>query len=976
MSASMRGRRPVFPFLLALLLFPPGAVAGQQWLVLERDEFTFIYPRPLSGLVPRLAVQAESALAFLETVFDYCPSEPITIVLRDARDTGGGRATSLPHNRVDLEVAPFDLDYEFTRFDQQYRWVLSHELVHVVIGDQAAQRERALRGLLGKVMPASPEPLTVPFALLTSPGRMTPIWHQEGVAVFMETWLNGGFGRVLGAFDEMFFRTLVAEDRPFMPRDALDFADDDSYLLGTSAYLYGARFIADLAQQHGVAALIAWLRVPSGETRIDFRAGFEHAFGLDLDRAWDAFEQRERAFQQNNLTRLAQAPFTPLASRAEPQGWVGQPYRVGSDVVFVRHGPDRLASVERLDLVRNRFETIADLPTPRLVEVAATAYDPTTQSFYFTTHNDRGYRDLKRLDLRTGQVRRLHRQVRLVSLAIDPTTRDLWGVAVQSGRALLVYSAYPYESPQPVTALLPGTLLGHLAVSPGGREMAATLHRPDGRRSLILIDLPASRERERLVFRTLSDVGSPEHPAWSGDGATLYWDAYTNGVSNLFRMRLPDGVTEPLSHVPSGLFRPLWLGPGKLFAFRFTAEGFEPVTLDERPAARLPAVAFRGQQVLARNPELKQWRLHPPQPEPQAKVLRGERTYCGICSLRLDGLIPTLNAAGGTPAAGFFAQYTDPLDQHRILLRAATTGRSGDLHLGLSYEYRDRVELLLEHTPAYFYDLLNQPPAARGGWRARTAYKHWWIYDRPTKLAQWFALDWEDRPVDPDEAFDGVIGSGRFLTAETRLAAASTRRSIGSVDDERGLLANFSLGLPYDLDSGASALRVATDVTWLRPVLHPHNILRVQLAGGDQSGSELNGAARFRVGGFGNQALEQGTVNRHREPESLPGVPYRSLVARRYLKVGLEKQSPPIHLRRRLGFAHYAEAVWGNLFVQTLALDDGEDSSTWHSAGMQLNLRLQHFYTLQSTLSSGLAHAWNNRGDRDHEVFLSWKLFR
>ncbi len=977
-------RRRARPWLLALLILHPGvgAADGQRWLRQDRGDFRFIYPERLSHLVPTVAGRAEVALAALSRLFHYRPSEPIVLVLRDGRDADGRTATTLPHNRVELEVAPLDLDYEFARYGDHHGWLTSHELTHVVVGDQAARRERTLRGWLGKVAPVSPEPVSVPFALLTSPGRMTPLWHQEGVAVFMETWLNGGLGRVLGAFDEMYFRTLVASGDAFPARAALDFADDDSFLLSTGAYLLGSRFIAELAAEHGVDTLLGWLRAPADALPLDFPAGFKRAFGVDLDTAWRDFERRERAHQQANLARLAVVPFTPVqpltALPAAAFGWVGRPHLHGGEVLFARHAADALAAVVRLDLGSGRVERLADLPTPRLVEVAQTALDPAARTLWFTVQNDRGYRDLRRVGLEDGRVDKVRANVRITSMTVEPGTGVLWAVASHNGGAVLMRGEHPAAGLETVTLLAPGVVLGHLAMAPTGAAIAATLHRPSGLRELILIDPAASRTRGTLVFRSVSTVGSPEHPSWSPDGRTLYWNAYASGVSNLFRLRLADGgpeaEPEPLTHVPDGLFHPLWLAPGRLFAFRFTPTGFAPVSVAERPVAALPAIVFAGQRALARNPELRDWAL-PPDAPPNAQS-SAERRYCGLCALRLDTLVPTLSDSSGQPMPGLFAQFTDLLNRHRVLLRLGAAD-AGGTQFGLSYEYLDQLELRFEHRPSSFYDVFNARPAERDGWYARIAGRHWWLDDRPTTVSQWLSLDWEERALDPTAT--GVAttpGLGRFLTLGTALEAVSLRRSIGAVDDEVGWRLDTSAELPVDLDGGDQAWRLALAASVLRPVGHPHNIVRLSVAGGVQGGAALGGTARFRLGGFGNQALEPDDTERFREPESLPGLPYRSLPAERFLKVAVEDQTPPLRLGRRLGFHHYAEDCWANLFLQGVALNDGAEDSRWLSAGVQVNLGLWHYFTLESTLSAGLAYALSDNGEQDTGAFLSWKLFR
>jgi hypothetical protein len=90
------------------------------------------------------------------------------------------------------------------------------------VNDLASGSEAFSRSIFSKVAPEQVQPLTVFYSLLTNYSRYTPRWHQEAIAVFMETWLSGGFGRTLGNFDEMYFRTLVIDGREFPSFQTID----------------------------------------------------------------------------------------------------------------------------------------------------------------------------------------------------------------------------------------------------------------------------------------------------------------------------------------------------------------------------------------------------------------------------------------------------------------------------------------------------------------------------------------------------------------------------------------------------------------------------------------------------------------------------------------------------------------------------------------------------------------------------------
>ena len=140
----------------------------------------------------------------------------------DVSDFGFGATTTVPENYIRIEIEPLELGYEVVPYSERFQWLLSHELVHIVVNDMASNFESSVRSILGKVSPDKVQPLTVFYSLLTNHNRYTPRWYQEAIAVFIETWFSGGYGRVLGSFDEMYFRSLVKDKRSFASESEIE----------------------------------------------------------------------------------------------------------------------------------------------------------------------------------------------------------------------------------------------------------------------------------------------------------------------------------------------------------------------------------------------------------------------------------------------------------------------------------------------------------------------------------------------------------------------------------------------------------------------------------------------------------------------------------------------------------------------------------------------------------------------------------
>src|SRR5690606_26329800 len=104
------------------------------------------------------------------------------------------------------------------------------------------------------------------YSLLTNHNRYTPRWYQEAIAVFIETWFSGGYGRLLGNFDEMYFRTVVNEGLSFPSDVELEnYTSHTTIFLENILYTYGIRFIGHLVDKYGVDKLIDWFSLQPDE---------------------------------------------------------------------------------------------------------------------------------------------------------------------------------------------------------------------------------------------------------------------------------------------------------------------------------------------------------------------------------------------------------------------------------------------------------------------------------------------------------------------------------------------------------------------------------------------------------------------------------------------------------------------------------------------------------------------------------------
>lgn len=955
-----------------------------DWFEKESEHFKIIYRKNHSHLVNHLLSSAENTLIELMKIFDYKPSEKIIIGTYDVSDYGFSTTTTIPQNYIRLEIEPLEPGYEVVPYNERYQWLLSHELVHIVVNDQTSGVESLFRKVFGKVIPEKTIPLTVAYSLLTNYQRYTPRWYQEAIAVFIETWFSGGYGRILGNFDEMYFRSLLLEGKKFRTQLQLETIDThNSFLLETLFYLYGARFISYLSIEYGAENVIKWFKEIPGKPYLGFESKFKTVFGKDFNRAWYDFIVYEKDFQKKNIEILKSSKLTGKYNiTKEKFGWTTQPYydKFTNSMIFGYHRPHELATLQQLDLSSGISKDLNSLPTPSIVQVASTAFDESNGLFFYTTNNNQLYRDIWVYDIAEDEKKLLFENSRIGDLAISSDSHDLWGVQHEGGIATLVVSPYPYQEINSVVTFSLGDELFNLSIDKTGSQLAAILKRSSGQQSLIIANLQDILEGSEFNYKIISSSGTPENPSWSNDGDFIFWNAYTNGVSNIYRYSFNDESIKAISHCISGLFKPIEISPDSLFAFEFTTEGFAPVLLKNKPALHLPAIKYMGQKIIDRDPQVFDWVLPNAETVSDPLEFGKEKGYNGLSNLKIQSIVPVVSGFQNQVVFGLFTHVSDPMLHHDFIMEFGfsplhETPSYPSFHIRLKYDYMQKFYVELSHHGPEFFDLFNSRKRGMLGTRLRLNYTHYWLYNNPHKIKQTMALT----------LYSGVefindnlvrVSEPDFGVFVTNINSKDLRKSIGSSDYEHGnnTFLTFTLyGTNFDAPEYAlnTYLEFSNFSTWL----WHHNVMHVKFAGGYLLDNEELVQARFYFGGFGNRAIDNDEIRQFRRVFRFPGLPIYKLDTDRFLKILIENDFPPVRIGSIAVGDQLLNHIDFSIFTQAMVTKSSYLGNYWVDLGAQVDIKLEHWYNLESTFSMGIAKAWSDKTN-DWEWFLSLKLLK
>jgi hypothetical protein len=973
---------------LALLALVGAAPLRGQVEALETKDLRLIYFGGIhSFLAPYLSQCFENALAQHCLTFGYQPREKITVFLHDFNDYGNGGASAVPNDRVFIAMAPLNYVMDIIPGNERLNWMMHHELVHIITTDQAHGSDRFFRALFfGKVEPSADQPLSMLYSYLTNPRDCSPSWYKEGIATFMETWRSGGHGRAQSSYDEMVFRALVGGKGRIYDLLGLESAATRiNFQVGVNAYLYGTRFDSYLALRYGPENLIRWVSRRAG-SKASFAAQFRAVYGMPLRRAWGEWISWEKEFQKANLERLGATPLTPCQPLTRrPLGYVSRPFwdPEAKRIYVAVNYPGQVAYIAAIDPESGTVRKLHSLKGPDLFFVTSLAFDRRNGVLFFTNDND-DWRDLLRLDLRSGRAHKLMHDCRIGDLAFNAADGSLWGVRHYNGISTLVRIPPPFRKWHQVYSWPYGQDVFDIDISPDGALLAAALTEPSGRQSLIKMET-TSLLAGTPTIETISDFenSSPADFVFAGDSRTLYGSSTYSGVANIYRCDLQTKEIQVLSNTDTGLFHPLPYSADELLAFRYTADGFLPVKIPMATGLQVQSIAFLGQEIVNKYPQLKAWKAPPPSAvDIKAATLRqGKYSLFGHMAVR--SIIPIVEGYKESAAIGLHASLSDPVGLNSLDLTAsyspdAALAARERLHLKAALSL-SALTFTATHNNADFYDLFGNAASntktSFKGQSLAVQYKKNLIFDEPSRssdysleLAGYFNLERLPDYQNVAAAFE------RLFSLSLNYDYKYMRTSLGAIDYEKGLQFQGFLGSYYVNSRLYPRLHAELDLGLPLPLRHSSLWLRG--SAGRVFGDRGEPFANFYFGGFGNNWLDHRSAKRYRSFFSFPGTEINALSGRTYGKLLLEWNLPPLVFKQLGVPSFYANWLGASFFAGGLLTDP--DSSRWRrriaDAGGQVDIRIMMLSTYQFTLSAGYAWAFESGKNTTHEWMVSLKI--
>jgi len=969
--------------LIGYFLLNGANVSAQLINHIKVDNLDLIYfGKRYTYLLPHVLQTYENAMAFNSNCWNY-KDKYTSVLLNDFEDAGHAGAIAMPFSQVQIGIEPYGFAFSIIPSNERFQWLFNHELTHIVMADKPNSQDAFYRKLFqGKVRRNEEKPLSAVWSYLTTPRWYSPRWYQEGVACFMETWMSGGLGRAMGTYDEMYFRSIVNEQKPLYSLVGLETEGTSiDFQVGANSYLYGSRFVTYLAYRYGIDKLKAFY-IRSDDSKAFYASQFKKVYERSVQSVWKDWIDWEKQFQKENTDLIKSYPITSFKNiTSKPLGSVSNyGYNPSTGKLYAAiNYPGIVSQIAEIDRYTGKIRKIATLDSPVMYYSTDLTYNPLKEKIYISEQNNK-HRNLVEVDIQSGKKKVLNPMTKTGSLAFNPADQSLWGVRHDNGYSVLVKIPEPYDQVIPIYTASFGKALFDISISNKGDKLIASLSGIKGEQSIILFDIK-ELEQGKTRFRTVYSLeeNTLTQFKFSNDDQYLIGTSYFTGVSNIWRINLNYSAFELLSNTETGYFMPLQLNNDSLLALKFYRDGMIPGILPIKVIVDANSINYLGNLVHQKCPEVEGWALSPASSVKRDSSPVLDEAYHPLAQMRLANAYPDIAGFKETVALGYRLNWRDPMGLSNL-----------DLFLAISpwsqYEKKQKIHAMLDWTywnwhltanynKTHFYDLFGPTKRSRSGYSIGLNYKREFSQKTPFKSFYDFGLStYGDLEVLP--GYQNITSPIRdFQAATATYGLSKLRKTLGGVMDEMGYSWDMNTSVYLAKGELFPSFVSNQDFGFLIPNMK-NTSFWIRNSIGQSLGNRQSGLSYFYFGGFRNNYIDWQPSEQYRNALAFPGAEIDGIQAYNYMKTMGELNLRPLRLRNVGVSWLYPTFIKSSIFGTHLMtnFDKPADLSHIFNLGAQMDIQLVMFSYLKTTWSVGYARKFENGKPNSDQLMLSLKL--
>lgn len=600
--------------------------------------FVIYFHRGEEALAARLALLVEDVRVQVGQALGLEPPALTHVILADQSELANGWATPLPRNIVFLTAAVPPGSSFIGRTDDWLRLVFTHEYTHIVHLDLSRGWSTLARGVFGR----SP---------LAFPNLWLPQWQIEGLATWEESALTGQ-GR-LYAGDFRAIERVAAASGGVERLDRLN-GGLVRWPAGHGPYAYGLGFHDYLVRRFGAESLGQLAQATARRLPYFGSRAFRPVFGASLGTLWRDYDRAARA----EASQVAEAQETPARRLTTHGQFVAAPRFAPPacddcppEIIYSVRNPDTFPELRSIgvDGARDRRLALRYLGDTAGVRGSTLVFDQ--QEF---RRNVGVYSDLYLFDRRTGDLRTLSREQRLIDPDVASDGRIVAVRQAGDRRELVLIPAAAVSAGSSlhseaiaVIASAPDEQFSAPKWSPNGRAVAVERRTLGALPEIVVVDVDTRAIRVLASDRDARIVT----PAWRPDGrAVLAAADFDGGAFDLYEFPLDGGAVTRLTRTSGALWPDVSPDGASIVYAGYTERGFDVFV------AAYPEPGSVGTRALVP-------RIAPP-PSPSGVDASQGRGYSPLHTLAPTSWTPLLTDDGVQVRAGALVSGADVLGRH------------------------------------------------------------------------------------------------------------------------------------------------------------------------------------------------------------------------------------------------------------------------------------------------------------------------
>lgn len=914
--------------------------AGKEWLSQQSAHFSVHFVEGHEQSAARVLDIAERVRREQLPFFQSAPQARTEIVLVDDFDFSNGWATPLPFAQIRLFMSPPEDGGDLATSDDWLHLLIRHEYAHIMHMELATGVPKVLQDVFGR------QAFFFPHAL-------TPSLLLEGLAVYLETNEELGYGRLQSSQYAMKMRMEVASgDLKDLEQVAVA---NREWPLGYQ-YLYGAYFIQYLSETYGEEKVQAFLTGYSRRIIPYFLLNrtARQSFGKDFNALWldfQAYLEKEFAPQ---LAQLKQHSVSgkevgkETGKELQPTPYLQVVAHSQSGLLVNRNNGEDRPEIATLDPENGEWTSLT--ASKDITAMSSHPQSGLAASRLVHYADGRSYNDL--FLYRDGQWQQLTERQRFRNVRWMPDGKQLIASRKVAGVSELwlvdVQSIDQAQAPVRIWRGDSETVLGTFDISPTGNDLVAAVKRPRQGWNLEMLSLDSK------TWQPITDTKAAESsPSYLPDGRILYSADY-EGVFDVYVLDQSRGEVEQWTRELGGALRPVWQPGTGLVYQAYETEGYQ---LRYLPTPR----------VLSTQPiETLQGRYDYP-PVVEQVVEKGEpEAYSPWSTLRPHNWLPLVYIDDARTQIGALTFGSDALGRHNYQLAATWDFDNELVDANLVYQYDNRWMAVLSSSHDYdktTFEGRSDYRITRDDYFVLQRNHIVTAFEDQLSLHAGGVLDKESLVSQPD--FASMIAFRETNETLAGLAVTFDNReaylNVPGIGWGHYLDVVAETNALFDSDYDGQKYQAQWKGTWDLP---GRTTLTVRLGGGYAD----DDAKRFRLGG--KDLFEESRLF-GRDTQALRGYDDSVQRGQRYATQRLELETWLGRIERNWSLYPVGVGdVSGSVFVDSgAAWDSGDDHKQLTGVGAQITVEAELGYNLTLPMSLGYAHGLDSNLGKDEVYF-------